>query len=290
MGIAGALCAGAYYTYNAASTLPEGKGEVGLGFGRFYLWDEYNGGTLNRKHYLGRALEAARPLPGQTGEANVLQELAAAKLRCLDGYEAASAHDAEAGILKVEVRNQPDRAPANRGIAVTLPFVAGARAAKDKPFTLTGEGRARPGYERLHPALEGAPASVGMALGTADRGDRDSRMLLDGQWWAFSVVLYARSDAEGLSLLFGEEPGAFEFRNLALREGNGFVLFRRFENGIALMNGSDKPVAFDLGRLDPERKYRAIEGTITPAINDGRPIEHPVTLEPFDGRVLVVDR
>ena len=285
MGLTSALTAGAYYTYNSVSTLKGGKGEVGLGFGRFYPWDEYDGGALRKKHYLGKALGPARPLEGQTGKESVAG-LESSTLRSRSGFQAKSNYDGAAGVMRVEIVEQPDK-PYNGGVVLLLPFRKGVETSEGAPFTLVGEVRADSVYGRIDPSLKDVPLQFGCNLEKPMKDTNRNSLLADRQWRSFSVALYAGAEAEGLYLQMGEEPGAFEFRGLKLLPGNGFVLYRLFENGAALMNGSDKPVVFDLGKIDPARKYQAIEGTITPRINDGRPIEGPVTVEPFDGRVLL---
>ena len=76
--------------------------------------------------------------------------------------------------------------------------------------------------------------------------------------------------------------------DLGLVPGDAFALFRRFENGLAVMNGTTSPLSVDLRRLDPARAYRAIEGTVTPGVNDGKPVGPTVTIPPLDGRVFLV--
>ena len=286
MGIASALSAGAYYTYNAASTLPGGKGEVGLGFGRFYMWDEYDGGALKKKHYLGQPLEPAQPLPGQTGADSVLAPLERAEAKCKGGYKAACAYNPKDDVLRIEILEQEEK-PSLSGVTVCCPAREGVQAPPDSPFTLRGEVRAQTVYGSLDPSFKDVPAALPCALQRALGKEKPRPLMADEQWRPFSASLYCADSFEGLFVHLGDEPGAFEFRGLKLLAGDAFVLYRRFENGIALFNGSARPVVFDLSRIDPEREYQAIQGTITPQINDGRPIRGPLMLDPFDGRVLL---
>jgi hypothetical protein len=64
-------------------------------------------------------------------------------------------------------------------------------------------------------------------------------------------------------------------------------MYRRFEGGLVLLNGSLEPVVFDLQEIDPDRELRHIDGIVTPEINTGKPAEPRVTVGAHDGLVLV---
>jgi hypothetical protein len=61
------------------------------------------------------------------------------------------------------------------------------------------------------------------------------------------------ADGEGaLEICIGEAPGRVQLRDLELRPGCADVMWRLFEHGAVLLNGSVRsPVEFPLGTLAP---------------------------------------
>ncbi|MFW5692822.1 MAG: hypothetical protein ACOCWL_01265 [Thermoguttaceae bacterium] len=67
------------------------------------------------------------------------------------------------------------------------------------------------------------------------------------------------------------------------------TLYRRFENGLVLLNPALHPVTFDLEAIAPGESFRRLRGSSRqdPTTNNGRPVGRYVTLGPKDGLFLV---
>ena len=62
---------------------------------------------------------------------------------------------------------------------------------------------------------------------------------------------------------------------------------RKFENGLALLNGSGNlPHTFDFKNLFPGESYARIKGKQDPTHNSGKPVESKLVLGPRDGILL----
>lgn len=104
-----------------------------------------------------------------------------------------------------------------------------------------------------------------------------------------ALTLTAPTDGEGsLEFCVGEAPGAVELRGVELRPGCADVLWRTFENGVVLLNGSARSsVDFPLESLLPGKSYRRLKGPQDPAHNNGEPVGPLVSLGPLDGLFLL---
>ena len=104
------------------------------------------------------------------------------------------------------------------------------------------------------------------------------------------ILLTLTAPADGAGLLeFGlaEEPGVIEVSSIRLYKGCADVMYRRFDGGVVLLNGSaTTPFNFDFGTLFPGETYRRIRGHQDPAHNSGELVIAPLTLNPRDGIML----
>jgi hypothetical protein len=107
-----------------------------------------------------------------------------------------------------------------------------------------------------------------------------------------AVTLTAPADGEaGLEFCIGEAPGAVELRGLELRPGCADVLWRAFENGVVLLNGSvSSAVEFPMESLFPGQRYRRLKGTQDPAHNNGEFVGPRLALAPLDGLFLLREK
>ena len=86
----------------------------------------------------------------------------------------------------------------------------------------------------------------------------------------------------------GEEPGEVTIENLEVRQGCGDVLYRKFQNGLVLLNGSaTSDTTFQVAELFPGESYRRIKGTQDTEHNSGEPVGRSLTLGARDGIFLV---
>ena len=72
-----------------------------------------------------------------------------------------------------------------------------------------------------------------------------------------------------------------------LCEGCAEVLYRRFDHGLVLANGSAvSPYTFDIAKIGGGRRYRRFLGAQNPDVNNGQPTGPRLTLPPLDGLLL----
>ncbi len=90
-----------------------------------------------------------------------------------------------------------------------------------------------------------------------------------------------------VELGLAEEPGDTTLSSVALYEGCADVMYRRFEQGLALLNGSaSTPYTFELAKLTPGEAYRRIRGEQDQKHNSGERVGGSLTLAPRDGILL----
>ncbi|HBQ63473.1 MAG TPA: hypothetical protein DD727_00810, partial [Clostridiales bacterium] len=90
-----------------------------------------------------------------------------------------------------------------------------------------------------------------------------------------------------LNFFFGLGTGSFEISDVELLQGENFATYRKFENGVVLMNGTRQAVEFDLSKIAPGARLFRIPGRITPEVNNGQKAGKKVVLGPYDGLVLI---
>jgi hypothetical protein len=107
-----------------------------------------------------------------------------------------------------------------------------------------------------------------------------------------AMTLTAPADGESvLEFCIGEAPGAVELRGIELRPGCADVLWRAFENGVVLLNGSVcSAVEFPMEALPPGQRYRRLKGIQDTEHNTGEPVGPRITLGPLDGLFLLRDK
>jgi hypothetical protein len=103
-----------------------------------------------------------------------------------------------------------------------------------------------------------------------------------------ALTLAAPADGEGaLEFAIGEAPGSVRLAGLQFTPGCADAMWRLFENGAVLLNGSVRsPVEFPLETLAPGQHYRRLKGAQDPAHNNGESVGARVKLGPLDGLFL----
>jgi len=103
-------------------------------------------------------------------------------------------------------------------------------------------------------------------------------------------ILSLKAPASGtgsLQIDLSENTGENTIGNLEIQKGCSDVLYRKFENGLVIFNGSFiDPVHVDLAVLFPGESYSRIKGTQDPAHNNGELIENSLTIPPHDAFFL----
>jgi len=265
--------------------------ERGLGFGAFCWWDEYDAGKLKRRHYLGMPLEPPKHLGAAADGPNLLAPMQDAKLVVQPGYEAGLTREPANGTIRVQLEKMP-ASPSFGGVRLEWPLRMESFAGPDEAFTLRMRVRAETGYDKIGPLFKRVPRALNAAVGTGLGLGRARDFYADADPYALLLILYPSlpknsSGRPALFLQMGEEPGVVEIGDISICRGDGFVMYRRFEGGIVLMNGSLAPVTFDLQQIDPGRTLSHIDGIVTPAVNTGKLAQRRVTVGPHDGLVLI---
>lgn len=103
-------------------------------------------------------------------------------------------------------------------------------------------------------------------------------------------VLTLKAPASGTGAIefdLSENAGEVTIGNLEIRKGCGDVLYRKFEQGLVVFNGSySEPVAVDFARLCPGESYARIKGAQDPVHNNGERVEGSLSIPPHDGYFL----
>jgi hypothetical protein len=91
-----------------------------------------------------------------------------------------------------------------------------------------------------------------------------------------------------LEICLTESPGSIDISELEVRRGSGDVLYRKFEHGLVVLNGSkDSTVEFPMAELFPGGTYRRLDGTQDPQHNNGQRVSARLEVPPHDAYFLV---
>jgi hypothetical protein len=108
----------------------------------------------------------------------------------------------------------------------------------------------------------------------------DQRFEIGSQWQRFEVSFIATGNENAGLDFFVMQPGSVWLDDVSLRGGDTTVYRRDFENGIVLLNYTDRPQRVDLGGA-----YRRLSIPGSP-VWDGR-VPLFETVPPWDGRILL---
>lgn len=257
--------------------------------------DEFMGGTLNRRHYLGAPMgETQRVNLRGSGSTLFARDFEAdtggASITATRGAEATVARDATnpgegGGALRIDAqRLLPE--PDDQHLRVSLgPF----RLERGREVTVRLLVRADPGYARIDPMFAGTPRRVALALNVRGTPTAAQDVMADATWRRYELAFVPAQDdpAATLSVLVGNEPGSVWIDTLSVERGPADTFFRAFAHGAVLVNGSSEPATFDLDALAPGRALRRLEGRQDAAVNNGQPARGRVTLPARDALILV---
>ncbi len=89
------------------------------------------------------------------------------------------------------------------------------------------------------------------------------------------LTLQAPAGGSGvLEICISESPGTVEISNLEIRRGCADVVYREFEHGLVVLNGSsNQGVKVDLHAISPQSRFRRLKGSQDPVHNNGEPVE-----------------
>jgi hypothetical protein len=173
---------------------------------------------------------------------------------------------------------------------VSLTFDLGTLT-PETAYTLRFRAKASSAYARAGERYAHLPHNLLARLLIGKRFGSSSEVLVftDARDIVLTVTTPKGRQGRGrLEFGVGEEPGRLTIEDLELRQGCGDVMYRKFRNGLVLLNGSaTSDMTFDITELFPGESYRRVKGTQDPEHNSGEPVGKTLTLSARDGIFLV---
>lgn len=250
-------------------------------------WDEYHCGDANTRNWLGRPLAPPVRLTHHLDRSDFVWRAnsASAVLTTDPGYEAEIAKPNGDGSVTAVIQEVQPWLNTSFKIRLGIP-VRGLK--KDQEYALRFRAQAPSPYGKVDPRYASIPRNLEVRL-TADSvtGPAQESLVFAGDR-EIVLTLTAPADGDGrLEFGLAEEPGEITLSDINLREGCADVLYRRFENGLVMLNGSaTTPYVFDLKTLVPREAYQRIRGNQDPEHNSGEMVGGSLTLAPRDGIFL----
>ncbi|QHI69817.1 hypothetical protein [Tichowtungia aerotolerans] len=171
------------------------------------------------------------------------------------------------------------------------------RFEKDADYTLTFTVSGSNPWKKLKERYRRIPKNIRFRLAVNGIEEVDFGNF-DGSYFQEALVfeeprtctLTLKAPADGTGVLqidLTENTGETVIENLQIRKGCGDVLYRKFENGLVILNGSySEPAAVDFRQLFPGESYCRINGLQDPEHNNGKPVVKPLTVQPHDAFFL----
>ena len=250
-------------------------------------WDEYHGGTARKRNWLGMPFGEPVRLVGHLKRIERGEQDGRSKATLEVDYpcQARILESPGPGSICVDVAKVMPWHDTGFKIRLQLPV---GQVQKDREYTVKFAARAPCPYARIDPKYASIPRNVNVRLAMGKSLGLAQEALVFSQPRAVYLTLTAPASGAGrLEFGLAEEPGEITFYDVELYEGCADVMYRPFEHGLALLNGSAiSPFDFDMVRLLPGESCVRIEGRQDPAHNSGRPVDGPLTLGPRDGILL----
>lgn len=250
-------------------------------------WDEYHCGDENKRNWLGMPLGApvrlidhleSSGIPVRTDESSIRLHVAA-------DYDAAVVAATSGQTVRVHVEKVQPWHKTNFKICLAMPT---GQIEKGCEYTIRFQTHAPSPYARVAPEYASIPRNLMVRLTADSETGLAQETLVFDQRREICLTLTSPADGNGrLEFGLAEEPGMIELSSIHLYKGCGDVMYRRFEHGVVLLNGSaTTPFNFQLGTLLPGESYRRIQGRQDPIHNSGDLVTTPLTLNPRDGITL----
>ncbi len=251
-----------------------------LGWGKSYFLDEYALGTLGRSHYLGQPLGPALRLHGSVSRDDLMQ----GSLRLAEGYTCG----ADVSVSNSSITRQ-EQGTSVEVVASTPSGICGVEQVALQPnsaYTLMFWARAKCADHGVYTPHTGVP--LGFDVRFSHDPDIRATLLVGENWNHYSITLYTRggADTSGVEFML-HEAGTYWFEGVELREGTADVMYRMYDGGLVIVNGSPRSVVIDMEMIAPGMKFRALPGTQDKDVNHGNPIANQISIPSRDARILV---
>lgn len=258
---------------------------LSLGWGKDYYLDEYAAGKEEKPHYLGKPLGPSIMLHGSLGTEDLLK-----------GSGSSTAGFTAKGSDKQQTKVGASReshvtggssalvtTPGGTSLESTATFEVKPGAAYSVVFWAKAENR----YGEIDSAYSVVPSSVEVSI-TGSKTPAQA-ILVGPTWRQSNVTLYTGKNPvqDARAVLKFADPGKYWVESLEVRQGSAEVLYRVFEGGTVIVNGSEREVTIPSDVVAPGLKMRAINGSQDPSVNNGQPAGSTIIIAPQDARVLV---
>ncbi len=257
---------------------------LSLGWGQDYYLDEYGAGKAEKPHYLGKPLGPSIMLHGSLGTEDLLK-----------GSGKSAAGFTVKGSDKQQLKVEESRESHVTGGSSTLVTTAAGTSLESavtfeaKPgtaYSVVFWAKAENRYGEIDSSYSVVPSSVEVSMS----GSKTAQTIFVGSTWRQSnVTVYTgKNPVQGAkTVLKFADPGKYWVENLEVHQGSAEVLYRVFEGGTVIVNGSEREVAVSSDVVAPGLKMRAIDGSQDPSVNNGQPAGSTIVIPPQDARVLV---
>ena len=252
-------------------------------------WDEYDCGEEETYNWLG--MPVGEPVritehlgenlfDGKTRQTDPVLEVDEGYVSRVEFFPATESHKVRVVTSAVQPWN-------NTNFNIRLAFsVTGLK--KDHEYTLRLKAQAPSPYAKVDAKYASIPINMRFRLSVGEVAGREQEAMVFAKEREIILTLIAPETGDGrLELGLAEEPGEINLRRIELCSGCADVMYRKFENGLVLLNGSgNTPFTFDFESLFSGESYARIKGEQDPIHNSGKPVEGELVLGPRDGILL----
>jgi hypothetical protein len=263
----------------------------------YYEWDEYEGGDLGDRKWLGPPLDEAVQVDAQVQNSNLLSEVAwqwkteagfSADVSDSDGTYTAVINAIPSNTIPWESSYYPDsEVPRAFWFGVRLDATNGMPSLEPgQEYTLEFEARGNDAWSVEGDVFEKVPRALTINGIVEKTYNSPTSVGLDPEWTAhrFSIIAHSNS-VPSLSFGFSEQIGEAAIRNIRLYRGCPERYVRSFRNGRVYLNMTLEPWSVNLGTEAVQR----LDGWRLPELNNGEVVDGVLTIPAWDAVFLRTD-
>ncbi|MBK8815448.1 MAG: hypothetical protein IPN42_08060 [Methylococcaceae bacterium] len=246
-------------------------------------WDEYHAGDLNKWSWLGHPVTVAKQNFSDLNDKNLLAK-AGWRWKTTEGFEAKQ--DQTNGNYSAKVQRIPNSIlPEKMWFGVHLePKSKIADMITGKEYTLEFDARGDDEWNYTGQHFSRVPRMIAIKGAFETKTEKPISLLADSNWRTYRISFTANSTRTSTPV-FGvsEQIGTTNIRNIKLFEGSSERWLREFENGLVLLNMTNKPWQVSVKK----GYYRHLKGLQDPAINNGQLVDSLITVPARDAIFLI---
>ncbi|NQU43058.1 hypothetical protein HQ520_07220 [bacterium] len=282
-----------------------GKAEQGRQYGTPLPtdYDEYHQGEDNIRGWLGKPLAPPQRYAVHLGPILYAcdPETAPPEIESKDPAWKASARRFGKTGLRFEVRETGAFADPVQAFTLTAQLSLGSAQFEEMAeYTIRFKARGSSPYGDLDERYRPLPRNIELRLNVngkivpssapdyyKNQGYPQECLLFEDEREIQLTLLAPAAGPGVLEICLSESTGTIEMRDLEIRKGCADVLWRPFERGLVVLNGSQsESVSVSVPRLMPEARFSRLKGSQAPKHNDGRPVEDDLVISPRDAFFL----